>query len=95
MAKTSDAAAALEIVFVRLAPLDRKRKPLSTEAWAKVIEQFHLEAIGVRQTFRLGLIGRAITAFKLQRALLARGYPVEAIRPVIFSLILNAFVGKA
>lgn len=95
MAKTSEAAAALEAIFVRLAPLDRKQKPLNSAAWAEVINKFHQEALVVRQTFKLGLLGRAITAYKLQQALLARSYPPEAIRPVIFSMILNAFVGKA
>jgi len=93
LGKIAEAAAALEQAFQRQAPLDKKKRPREAD-WVAALERFHRDALRIREQYRLGLLARAGVAYRLQQRLIAAGYPVEAVRQVVFSLVLKAFIGK-
>ncbi len=43
--------------------------------------------------YRLGPVGRAVVAYRLQPRLLAMGYAPDVVRQILFSMVLHAFVG--
>ncbi len=92
MGKVTEAVEALEQAFLRSTPENRK-KQLSEAEWTRSLKKFYEEASKIRQRYSLGFIARARTAYQLQQRLIAAGYPADAVRKVVFSLILNAFTG--
>lgn len=74
-------------------PKPKKNKAPSKADWAQGLETFNTQARAVRTQFRLGLIGRAVVAYRLQPRLLAAGYAPEIVRQILFSMVLHAFVG--
>lgn len=92
VSRYSEAAVVLEEAFVRSIPAGKK-KPPSKADWALALEKFNDEARSIRARYKLGVIGRALVAYRLQRRLMANGYPPEVVRQLLFSMILNAFVG--
>lgn len=93
MSKVSEAAVALEQAFLRAAPANKKNRPSETE-WAHSLKNFHVEASEIRRRFSLGFIARARAAYLLQQRLIAYGFPADAVRKVVFSLVLNSFTGE-
>lgn len=93
LGKIADAAVALEESFQRHAPLNPKKRP-KKEDWAAALERFYRDAAKIREQFRLGLFARAGAAYRLQQRLIAAGYPVAAVRQVVFSLVLKVFIGR-
>lgn len=85
-------ARALEGAFLKSLPKSRKGLP-SKEDWTGAMVGFNREARSLRDTYRLGYIGRAIVAYRFQRRMLEQGHPPEMVRHLIFSMVLNAFVG--
>ncbi len=57
------------------------------------LEKFNAQARDVRTQYHLGLLGRAIVAYRLQPRLLAVGYSPDVVRQILFSMVLHAFVG--
>ncbi len=92
MGKVIEAADALEQAFLRSTPENRK-KQLSEAEWTRSLKKFYEEARQIRQRFSLGFIARARAAYRLQQRLIAAGYPADAVRKVVFSLILTSFTG--
>ena len=92
LSKTAEAAAALEQAFLRSAPANSKKR-LSAEEWARSLKTFHVEASEIRQRLSLGVIARARAVYLLQQRLIAAGLQPDAVRKVVFSLILNSFTG--
>ena len=93
LSKAAEAAAALEQAFQRAAPTNKKKR-LSKEEWAHALSKFQAEAGVIRQRYGLGFIARARAAYLLQQRLMAAGFQADAVRKVIFSLVLNSFTGK-
>lgn len=93
MSKVSDAADALEQAFLRSVPANKKKR-LNVDEWTISLQKFYLEASEIRRRYSLGLIARARVAFNLQQRLMAAGFPAEAVRKVVFSLILSSFTGQ-
>lgn len=93
LSRATEAAEALEQAFLRAAP-PSKNKRMSEDAWVKALTQFHAEAKQIRQRFSLGFFGRAKAAYFLQQRLIAAGIQADTVRKVVFSLILNAFIGR-
>ncbi len=93
MSKATEAAVALEQAFLRSAPTNKKKRLSETE-WTLSLNKFHAEANDIRQRFSLGFFARARAAYLLQRRLIAAGFQPDAVRKVVFSLILNSFTGK-
>lgn len=94
MSKVAEATAALEDAFRKIVPRSRKKATDEAE-WAAGLKRFYGEAKDIRQRYSLGVIGRARAGYRLQQRLAAAGYPSHVVREVVFSLILNAFSGKA
>lgn len=67
-----------------------KEIALATESGLK---KFYQAARAERQQHRLGIIGRARVAFRLQQQLLAAGYPSPVVKQVLFAMLVSAFVG--
>lgn len=93
MSRYSDATGVLEAAFARSVPAGKKKKPPTQAEWAAALEKFNGEARVIRAQFHLGVIGRAVVAYRLQQRLMASGYPPDVVRQLLFSMILNAFVG--
>lgn len=74
-------------------PKPKKNKSPSKAEWALALEKFNSQARAIRTQFRLGLLGRAIVAYRLQPRLLAVGYSPDVVRQILFSMVLHAFVG--
>lgn len=94
MGKSADAAQALTDAFFRCAPVARK-KPATEAEWAAALQKFHNEANTIRKKFSLGLLGRALAAYRFQKQLLAAGIEPKVARQVVFALVLNAFAPSA
>jgi hypothetical protein len=92
VSRYSEATVVLEEAFTRSIPTGKK-KPPSKADWALALEKFNGEARLIRARYKLGVIGRSLVAYRLQRRLMANGYPPEVVRQLLFSMILNAFVG--
>jgi hypothetical protein len=89
--KFSEVSVALEEAFTNSLPKTGNKK--SSEAdWAAALDRFNAEARAIRERYRLGVIGRAVSAHRLQRRLLAAGFPSDMVRHVVFSMVLNAFI---
>jgi len=58
------------------------------------IEGFLRAAKKVRREHRLGLIGRARVAHRLQQTLIRKGYPAPLVRQVLFAMLVDSFSGK-
>ncbi|MES2584929.1 MAG: hypothetical protein V4627_19550 [Pseudomonadota bacterium] len=93
MSRYSDATQTLESAFLAVVPKPKKNKPPSKAEWAQALEQFNTQARAVRTQYRLGLLGRAIVAYRLQPRLIAAGYSPDVVRQILFSMVLHAFVG--
>lgn len=93
MSRYSEATQALEEAFVRAIPKAKKNRVPSEADWALALEKFNAEARVIRAKFHLGVIGRAVAAYRLQPRLIARGYAPDVVRQLLFSMILSAFVG--
>lgn len=93
MSKVSDATDALEQAFLRSVPANKKKR-LNVDEWANSLQKFYVEASEIRSRFSLGLIARARVAYNLQQRLMSAGFPADAVRKVVFSLILSSFTGK-
>lgn len=91
MGRYSDAAVELEAAFTACKPKARKLAGQQLE-WEKSLNRFNQDARAIRARYRLGPLGRAIVAFRLQKLLIANGHPPEVVRQLVFSMILNAFV---
>lgn len=93
LSKASKAAVALEEAFLRSVPANKKKR-LSAEEWAHSLKKFHVEASEIRRRFSLGFLARAGAAYLLQQRLIAVGFQADAVRKVVFSLVLSSFSGK-
>jgi hypothetical protein len=82
-------------LFKAVVPLGgRKQKdPPTPKAIADGLDRFYTEARAMRKRLRLGVIGRARVAFRLQQHLLSEGYPQDLVRQVLFALLVSAFAG--
>ncbi|MDW8469430.1 MAG: hypothetical protein RML56_12805 [Burkholderiales bacterium] len=58
------------------------------------IEEFLRAARLARREYRLGLIGRARVAHRLQQTLLGKGYPAQLVRQVLFAMLVDSFTRK-
>lgn len=92
LSKTSEAAIALEEAFLRAMPANKKKRQNEAE-WALSLKKFHAEASEIRRRYSLGFIARARSAYLLQQKLIAAGFQADAVRKVVFSLVLNSFTG--
>ena len=92
MGKSTGAAQALVEAFFRTVPEGKKKQKNEVE-WANSLSKFYLEAKEIRQRYSLGIFSRAATAYKFQRLLLKAGFDANTARQVVFSLVLNAFIG--
>jgi hypothetical protein len=88
----SEATIKLEEAFSRAIPAAKKKKQTKAD-WTNALGQFNAEARAVRTHYKLGIIGRAMVAYRLQRRLIASGYPPDVVRQLLFSMLLNAFIG--
>jgi len=93
VSRYSEATLALESAFLAVIPKAKKNKAPSKADWALALEQFNVRAREVRVQYRLGLIGRAVVAYRLQPRLIATGCGPEVVRQILFSMVLHAFVG--
>lgn len=93
MSRYSEATQALEAAFLAVIPTPKKNKAPGKAEWAQALEQFNTQARAVRAQYRLGLIGRAVVAYRLQPRLLAAGCSPDVVRQILFSMVLHAFVG--
>lgn len=93
MSRYSDATLALEAAFMAVIPKPKRNKAPSKADWALALEKFNSQAREVRGEYRLGVVGRAVVAYRLQPRLLANGYPSDVVRQILFAMVLNAFVG--
>lgn len=93
MSRYSEAIQALESAFLAVIPKPKKNKPPSKAEWALALEKFNAQARDIRIQYRLGLIGRAVVAYRLQPRLLATGCAPDVVRQILFSMVLHAFVG--
>lgn len=94
MTRYQQAALALEQAFEACLPNTKKIKNIKNkQEWAKSLEQFNGKARSLRLEYRLGWLGRALTAYQFQRNLIAAGHPPEMVRQLVFSMVLSAFVG--
>ena len=93
MSRYSEATQALESAFMAVIPKPKKNKAPSKTEWALALEKFNAQAREVRTKYRLGLLGRAMVAYRLQPRLLAAGYGPDVVRQILFSMVLHAFVG--
>jgi hypothetical protein len=92
VSRYSEAILVLEEAFARSIPAGKKKAPSKAD-WAPALEKFNAEARSIRTHYKLGVIGRALVAYRLQRHLIASGYPPIVVRQLLFSMIINAFVG--
>lgn len=92
MSKAAEAALALEEAFLRIVPMQKKRR-LSEKEWLNSLNTFNQEAREIRCRFSLGVFARAGAAYLLQQRLIAAGVPSDAVRKLVFSLVLNSFTG--
>lgn len=74
-------------------PKQKKNKAPTKAEWAVALEKFNAQAREVRGKYHLGLLGRAVVAYRLQPRLLAVGYGPDVVRQILFSMVLHAFVG--
>lgn len=93
MGRYANATQALESAFLAVIPKSRNNKAPSKAEWARALESFNAMAREIRVQYRLGLIGRAIVAYRLQPRLLAAGCSPDVVRQILFSMVLHAFVG--
>lgn len=92
LSKAAEAAVALEQAFLRSVPANKKKR-LSEEEWAHSLKKFYAEASQIRLRFSLGFLARARATYLLQQRLIAAGFQSDAVRKVVFSLVLNSFTG--
>lgn len=94
LSKVAKATDALAEAFLGAAPGRAKGRKVGQDDWVKCLELFQKKAKQIRDEYSLGLLARARVAFRLQQRLLAAGFPPEAVRKVVFSLVLNSFAGN-
>lgn len=70
------------------------KKRVSEAQWSASLEKFHTEAKQISLRFSLGPLSRALAAYHFQKRLLQAGFDADVVRKVVFSLVLNSFVGK-
>ncbi len=92
MGKYSQAALALENAFAQSIPGGGGKKKVTKADWATALVKFNQAAREVRTQYKLGVIGRAAAAYQFQRSLLAKGYPPDMVRQLVFSMVIGAFV---
>lgn len=93
MSKSTQATQALEEAFLRIVPTQKKKR-LSEIEWISALRVFNDEAKGIRRRFSLGIFARARTAYLLQQHLIADGIPPDVVRKLVFSLVVNSFIGR-
>jgi hypothetical protein len=93
VSRLSEATQALESAFMAVIPKPKKNKAPSKAEWALALEKFNAQAREVRAQYRLGLLGRAVVAYRLQPRLMEAGYAPDVVRQILFSMVLHAFVG--
>ncbi len=93
MTRYAEATRALESAFMEVIPKPKKNKPPSKSEWEQALEKFNIRARELRSQYRLGLLGRAVVAYRMQSSLLDAGYTPDVVRPILFSMVLHAFVG--
>lgn len=94
MPQHEQVAVALEKAFLACVPQKGKnQKKIGEKEWAQALEKFNAKAKSLRLEYRLGWFGRALTAYRFQRNLIAQGHPPDMVRQLVFSMVLNAFVG--
>lgn len=93
LGKSSDASSALAEAFFKAMPATQKKK-VSEAQWAASLQKFHQEAKQISLRFSLGPLSRALAAYHFQKRLLQAGFDADVVRKVVFSLVLNSFVGK-
>ena len=92
----------LSAAFTRAVPLHpqsaKGRKRVSEKEIASATESglkhFYAMARIERERHRLGIIGKARVAFRLQQDLLAKGYAPALVKQVLFAMLVSAFVGE-
>ncbi len=94
MGKASNASEALAEAFFKAMPATQKKK-VSEAQWAAALQKFQLEAKQISVRLSLGPLTRALAAYYFQKRLLQAGLDADVVRKVVFSLVLNAFVGKS
>jgi hypothetical protein len=92
--KADQVAGELAEAFFRAAPTGRKKWTSEAE-WANSLRRFFADAEEIRLRYRLGIIGRARAAHRLQQRLIGAGLPAEVVRKVVFALIMNSFASRA
>jgi len=90
MSKSSVAAQDLTEAFFSCLPKGKKQQ-YSEAQWGATLQQFYKEAGKIRARYRLGVLGRALTAYHFQKRLFEAGIDSDVVRKVVFSLLLNAF----
>lgn len=93
MGKYAQAALALEDAFTRSFPTVGKKNKLTKADWSLALGKFNQSARDIRVQYKLGVIGRAVSAYQFQKSLLAKGHQPDVVRQLLFSMIINAFVG--
>lgn len=93
LSRYSEATLALEAAFAGAIPKAKKNKAPTQAEWTLALGKFNAEARSIRTRFHLGVIGRAMVAYRLQPRLLASGYSPDVVRQLLFSMILSAFIG--
>jgi len=89
---SSEIEAAFEALFRHEKSVGSRKK---AESLAKEgLDSFLRAAASARCEYRLGLLARARVAHRLQRSLVAKGYPPALVRQVLFAMLAESFTGK-
>lgn len=92
MGKASNASEALAEAFFKAVPANQKKK-ISEAQWSVALQKFQLEAKQISVRMSLGPLTRAMAAYHFQKRLIRAGFDTDVVRKVVFSLVLNSFVG--
>lgn len=100
MSKLDQLAEALYVRFEKQIPIKdlagngRASKKDTTDAVRRKLAAFHEETRKFRQENRLWVINWARVILKLQQLLLAKGYPLEVVKPLLLSMIIHTSKSK-
>lgn len=83
-------ACAFDSIFEKKPP----KRSASAKAAEEALERFLVRVSEVTRDERLGLFGRALLTYRLQRLLIAKGYPPALVRRVLFAMLAHSFTGK-
>jgi hypothetical protein len=88
-----DAANSIVKEFAQRCPVaGKKNRPLSEDETSVELENMFLHVARVRSALKLGILGRAHLAYKVQGKLAALGYPPEMVSKVVSALVIRALV---